>query len=462
MLEQVRHTISRHGMIHRGDLVIVAVSGGPDSVAMLHALVQLAPEYGASLHVFHLDHGLRGEESEEDALYVRRLAASLGLPSTIVGLGPDVLKRRSGSLQANARAVRYEEISALAARIGANKVAVGQNRNDQAETVLMRLMRGAGVQGLAGIQPVRSQGNLTFIRPLLYVSRKEIETYCRTHELSPRLDASNLRPDYLRNRIRLDLLPKLVREYNPAIVENLAHMAAVLRDEDALLDGLAREALERCRIPGEGTAFSGNVLRAEPVAVSRRVVRLLVKEVAGPEVELGLPAVTQVLELVGRVEGTHLLDLPGSIRLVAEYGVCRFFAAEENSGRSPQSEWPIALIGTTEISELGLCVHVSSDTVPLGPDRVSFDLERLAGPLAIRFRRPGDRIWPVGMEGSKKLQDILVDAKVPQRLRDRVPLLVAGDDVLWVLGHRIDRRYLATCETTQVLTVQIREHALRS
>jgi len=455
MLESVRKYMLDHRMVEPGDVVIVAVSGGPDSVSLLHLLTKLSPELGFRLHAFHLDHGLRGAESAADARYVRHLAEGLGLPSTVVTLEEGYLKRLSGSVQANAREIRMTEMAQLALCIGATRVALGQNRDDQAETVLMRLLHGAGPTGLGGIRPVRRIGGLTFIRPLLDTPRIAIEEYCRASELSPRLDMSNLKAEYTRNRIRLQLIPYLAREYNPAIRDGLSHIAAVCSVESDYLDAVAIEALGRCRAQGEGVALLGSALLQEPLAVARRVVRAAAREATQTRVDLGLSAVTQVLEAAGRTDGTHRLQVLGNLQVVVEYGVCRFVTEVEERWTGEQGEWAIDLHGDTVIAELGLRVVVRSTGDRLGPLDAAFDADRLPGPLVVRLRRPGDRLWPVGMEGSKKLQDILVDAKVPQRVRDRLPLLVSGKEVLWVIGHRLDRRFLSGPDSARVLHVSI-------
>lgn len=453
-------------MLGHGDRVIVAVSGGPDSVALLHLLHRLAPDWGLSLHVFHLDHGLRGEASADDARYVAGLAGELGWPVTVITLPPGLLKRAPGSLQAKARQRRYAEIDALASRIGATKVATGHNRDDQAETVLMRLLRGSGLKGLAGIPPVRRQGGLTLIRPLLAIPRKDIELYCSEAKLFPRLDASNAQADYLRNRIRLELLPLLAREYNPTLGANLAQLAAVAREDDDFLESLAEEAYDRCCLTAGPSAvvLDGARLLAEPLALARRVVRLVARKILGPEADLGLQGVTQVLDAAGKPAGTHHLDLPGGLRLTVEYGRCRFEASagkeaegQAAGGDGEEEVWPVSPQGETVIPALGLVILAESidPGEPLVPGEIRLDANRLPGPLAVRFRRPGDRIWPVGMEGSKKLQDILVDAKVPRTRRGRVPLLASGDELIAVLGHRVDRRYLAGPEADGLIRLRI-------
>ncbi|MDB4895668.1 MAG: cell cycle protein [Firmicutes bacterium] len=457
MLEQVRAYIRRHRMLTEGDRVVVAVSGGPDSAALLHVLHRLAGEFQVELHVFHMDHALRGDASAADAHYVAELARELGLPCTVVTLKPGFIKGLSGSLQANARSVRYQELNRLAGSIGASRIALGHNRDDQAETVLMRLLRGAGMRGLAGIPPVREQGRVTYIRPLLATPRLEIDHYCRETELSPRLDPSNLKPDYLRNRLRLQLLPHLAQEFNPAIAENLAETAAILREEEALLERLTVESLARCRIPGETEALLTDVLLGEPLALARRVVRLAAREATGSDLEIGLDAVSQVLELAAAARGTRALHLPGGLAVVAEYGICRFVSRVESDQQAPSGEWVITVPGETLVPQLGLRVQATRGTSPAEPMAATFDADLLPGPLALRHRRPGDRISPVGMTGSKKVQDILVDAKVALRVRDRVPLLVAGEAVLWVIGHRLDRRFLATESSRNVVNINVSE-----
>lgn len=426
-------------MIRPGDLVMVAVSGGPDSTALLHGLYQLALDLGYQLHLFHMDHGLRGNDALADAAYVLRLAAELDLPVTVVRLQQGALT--GPGLQAAARGARYQAMERVAAKVGAQRIALGHNRDDQAETVLMRFLRGAGAQGLAGIPPVRGP----YIRPLLSVSRAQIEAYCEQQGLTPQTDRTNLKPIYLRNRLRLELMPLLEERYNPNLRESLARMADLLREEDRLLDRLAEGALER------HGGLTVAALAAEPRALARRMVRLA----AGTD--LPYQSVEQVLNLPE--QGTHEFHLPGGLRAVSEYGAIRF----ERQERTDQDRTPILLAapGQTMLPNLGLLFSVqpaSSLFHVTSKEQILLDPLRLPGPLAVRFRRPGDRIWPTGMEGSRKLQDILVDAKVPARQRDRVPLLVAGEEILWVVGLRADRRYLAAPESGDALLVQVFPH----
>lgn len=443
--------------------LLVAVSGGPDSITLLHLLSAWARTLGRSLHVFHMDHGLRGEESAEDGRFVLEQAGALGWPATLVGLAPGELARMGGSTQEAARSRRYAELFRLAQRLGAAGIATGHNQDDQAETVLMRLLRGAGAHGLAGIPAISLREGIPLLRPLLETSRSEIEAYCQEVGLAFRVDSSNLRSDYLRNRIRRELLPHLAETYNPAIRRTLSQMAAVLRDEDEWLDELAQRTLATARLASAPNQVELAVpaLVDAPLPLQRRLIRLAMQELSGSGEGCSLASIERVLALLARPEGARQVPLGPRIWAVREYDRLRFTRAEELGECGVGGEWPLALSGVQEIPELELVVevgHGEGPGRPLAPEeRVAlFDGDRLPGPLAVRTRRPGDRLYPVGMDGSKKLQDILVDAKVPRRLRDGLPLIAAGDELLWLLPDRLDRRFLAAETTVEKLWILVR------
>jgi tRNA(Ile)-lysidine synthase len=449
-----------------GGPLLVAVSGGPDSITLLHLLSAWVRTNHRGLHVFHMDHGLRGEESAEDARFVLEQAKALGWPSTLVGLAPGELARMGGSTQEAARSRRYEELIRLAHRIGAAAILTGHNQDDQAETVLMRFLRGAGAHGLAGIPPVTVRDGVPLLRPLLETSRAEIEAYCRTFGLAYRIDSSNLHTDYLRNRLRQELLPHLAETYNPAIRRTLSQMAAVLREEDGWLDGLAANHMQVARLPSPANQIelAVSVLTAAPIPLQRRVIRLAVQELSGAGEGCSLASVERVLDLLARAEGARQVPLGPRLWAVREYDRLRI-TREESFGEWTGGEWPLALTGAQVIPELDMRVEVGEGDGPgrpLAPDeRVAvFDVALLPGPLLVRTRRPGDRLYPVGMTGSKKLQDILVDAKVPRRLRDRMPLIAAGDEILWLPPDRLDRRFLATERTVTKLWILVKKDSL--
>lgn len=447
VLDKVRRAMDRHGMTSPGDRVLVAVSGGPDSLALLVVLHTLAAERQISLHVYTLDHGLRGDESAADAAFVTRIAADLGLPCTAERV--DVAAegfQRGLSLQAAARAVRYERLAATAAAVGAQRIATGHNQEDQAETVLLRLLRGAGIRGLAGIPAVRDG---TYIRPLLGISRVEIEAFLGERGLRPRRDPSNDKPVYLRNRIRLGLLPQLQRDYNPRLVETLAAMAERLRLDADYLDSAAAErwsALTATGPDGELTLDAAALLRQPPAIISRLVQRAAEPCLAGSGRELSSAAMAAIVALAGR-GGNGEIDLGAGRVAYMSYGRLGF--RPRRTRGVPMDPVPLSVPGEVSPPALGVRIVATSSAPGEGPPpveadelgRAAFRADALPGALTVRTRRPGDRLAPVGMTGTQKVQDVLVNCKVPRHQRDLVPVLVAGEDILWVMGYRLDRRW---------------------
>lgn len=454
VIDEVRRFIARRGLLEPGDRVIVALSGGPDSLALTLVLHRLRTEWGLDLHLFHLHHGLRGEEADRDAAFVREVAERLGLPCTVVrrDVRTEARGLRAG-LEAAGRLIRYRALADLAGRLGARRVAVGHTRDDQAETVLMALLRGAGRRGLGGMAPARTLGfgavpGVTLVRPLLAVGRADTLALCREAGLEPRRDPTNEDPRFLRSRIRTELLPLLRERYSPAVVFRLAALAEIMRDEETFLRRAAVEAAGRhgATFGSRESRLPAPALTDEHPALARRIVRL-----AGEAAGISLPArhVEAVLDLA-RSRGSGEVHLGG--RLVAEKagGVVRV-RRREHVGSVPATAGvqpvPLPVPGSVVWSPSGVTLTVIQEgpvaEPAAGPWAVDLDPDLLPGALAVRTRQPGDRIFPVGMDGSKKLQDLFVDLKVPRPDRDRVPVVVAGDQVVWVVGYRADRRFLA-------------------
>ena len=484
MLDLMREAIERYHMLEPGDRVLVAVSGGPDSTALLHGLWTLREHYGLSLHVAHLNHRFRGDEAAADAEYVRRLASDLGLPCTVEEADVAALARaRKWPAQVAGREARYRLFYRLSADVGARRIALGHTADDQAETVLMRLLRGTGLDGLAGIPPVRD-GRI--IRPLILCTRRMIEEYCRANGLTPRTDRTNLKGIYLRNRIRLSLLPALEREYNPRVRTALAQLAEQAREDAGALNDRAGEVFGRASRPaGGGVELDWNIIRSEPKAIQRRVVRRAYSGVTTglPEMAAGLEFrhVEEILALVSAGAVSGRLDLPGRVGVERQYDRLFFFrrSGETEAGRGAVGfsdlstrGWPLAVPGVTVIPELGLSFQVEVlESVPdvraiSGEDQAQdaksrrrevFDADALGGgPLYVRTRRPGDRFVPLGMRGFKKLKDFLIGRRIPLRKRGKLPLIFSGEDLVWVVGLRIDDRFKIKPQTKRVLAIAVK------
>lgn len=457
LLDVVAETVARHAMLRPGDRVVVGVSGGPDSLALLDVLARLRDAFGVSLVAAHLNHGLRADAAA-DLNAVRRVAGGLGVPvrADRAELGP---WRGGGSLQAAARRARYRFFREVAAAEGAGVLALGHQLDDQAETVLLRLLRGAGPDGLAGIAPVRRErkSGLRVVRPLIDVPRADVEAYCAARDLRPVADPSNLRPVFLRNRIRLELLPLLERDYAVNLRPRLARLAAALRADREVLEDQAARALEglvRRRAPGLVALDAAALAGLEP-AVARRAVRqaleaLFAGDGAGDDPEAPPePAVESALELA-RAAGQG--DVParalagGMTGRVAGGALWLERARQAPGGYCRRLEVP----GAVEVPEAGVTISARLSSVfDLGGldgiragDLAAVDYNKVTLPLWVRNRRPGDRFRPLGLGGHKKLKDFFIAEGVPRPWRDRLPLVAAGpsgeDRIVWVAGHRID------------------------
>ena len=442
LLGRVREALDRLGPVRPGELVMVAVSGGPDSVALLHLLVRLSTIVGFRVHAAHCDHGLRGAESAEDARFVRRLGEAWGVPVTVGCVPSGTIRARGRGLQAAARDARYAVLSQTADETGARWVATAHTADDQAETVIMRWVRGGGLAGLAGIPAVRAP----YIRPLLGVRRCEVESYLSEIGVAPRRDPSNHDPRFLRVAVRDTVLPAL-RALNPRVVETIGRTAALVAEDAAWLERCAEEHLARLvRDAGDGwiELTRAEVARLDPV-LRRRVIRHALTRIRDAAAGLSF----EVIESVScRAASNQPGCLPVGLGLVAEFGAGRIRLAVESAGRrAPMASVVLPWEGERELPEWGLVLTVRTEAGgewSVEPQEAAFDIDRLPGILAIRGRRPGDAFYPEGMRGRKRLQDFLVDTRVPRWRRDAVPLLAAGDELLWVIGARRDRRYLAT------------------
>lgn len=468
LVTRVVETLERSGLAAQGDRVLVALSGGPDSVALLWLLRESLPLVGADLAgVAHLNHRLRGLESSGDEAFCRTLAGQLGLRCDVERCDIAALAaslRRS--IEAVAHDVRYEFLDRARVRLGATLVATGHTADDQAETMLWHLARGAGVRGLAGIRYRRDR----VIRPLLDLSRAELEEWLGERGLAFRLDSSNQDRRFTRNRIRHHVLPTLTSAVSPRAVEALARAARLAADEDEFLEQAVTQAAKGVVLTdGKQSRVDLAGLLALPLALRRRLIWRALELAAGGR-PVGAVHVDVVLACVGRPD-THAgrLALPG--QWVTADGGALMFAPRSSAGETaePEEDRPgferrsLPVPGTLE--DLGgrwtLSVSATSaetlrDAWPDGPGQAVADAA-VGTDLFVRTRRPGDRLAPLGLGGHKKLQDLFVDRKVPRLERDSVPLVVDGQDrIIWVAGHALSRDARVTAGTTSVLLFELR------
>jgi len=436
---KVRETIQKYCLVSYDDRLLVAVSGGPDSVALLHLLVDLREELRLHLAVAHLQHGIRGEEARQDALFVAGMAQGLALPFYLGEV--ELLRLRSergkGNLEAMAREERYRFLGAIAEENGIAKVATAHTRDDQVETLLMRLLRGSGRRGLSGMPALRQlrpdgRGSL-LIRPLIEVSREEVLDYLKERGLEYRVDRTNLDPGPLRNWIRLRLLPQLKERIDLHLDERLAHLAQLLREEEETLQRLAQARLRRVISAG---SLRGASLLEEDKALQRRIIRLWLEATLGDLKGIAFDHVEEVLRFIthGPPQGT--LSLPGGWDLVKQYDA--FALARRERRRAPIAySYTLPLGGELIVPEAGVRIRSTRATVSAPPRlpndlEAIFDLASLPDRLTVRNFRAGDRFQPLGMQGHKKVKDLFIEKRIPLKIRATLPLLLAGGEILWI------------------------------
>ena len=443
LAQHVRQSIERDALIPWGARVLVACSGGGDSVALASLLYELAPDAGWSVAgLLHVNHGLRGASADEDEAFCRQLARDLGV--AIVVERADVAARARAdriSVEAAGHRIRYELFERMVREGTADLVATAHTRDDQAETVLLRLIRGAGPAGLAGIRPRSGP----VVRPLLDVRRHELRDYLRRRGLSHREDPSNRDEGVLRNRVRHRLIPFLAEHFSPAITDVLARGAAIARDDADWIDAAANAAAVKIvQCTEAGVEVDADVLAAEAPAIARRVARKALERAGDRRV--GFDHVERLRRL-GGADG----ERPGS----ADFPGCRVerngstLRLRRRIGRSAPGvvsagfEYPLTVPGAAEIVEAGMRIVAERGERPARlvarGDVVALPAGRISPPLTVRSWRPGDTFRPLGLGGRrKKLQDFFVDRKVPRDRRGTVPLVVDGRlGIVWVAGFSV-------------------------
>lgn len=434
---KIARFIGENRLLSSGDRVIVALSGGADSVALLDILANL-PGYHLNLIPAHLNHLLRGVDSDGDEEFVRRLSANYGLKPEIVRV--DVAAYASGrgiSLEEAGREARYAFFRELASRIGASRVALAHHRDDQAETVLLRLLRGSAGSGLAAMRP--GGDDELFVRPLLEISRREIEAYLQKRGIGWREDSSNLDTRFLRNRVRHELIP-LLRGYNPRITESLCQTAAALAGDEEVLEAVTAEVFSRCVTADGGICTVDlGLLDEEMRALRPRIYRLAIAAAKGDLRRISFRHLTAVERLATGGPPNGRVELPGGLRVAREYGRLLFLVA---GGEEPgvagfslfvegPGRYPLPGGVSLQVEEF---TSLPKDWSEVGRDTLWIDPGAVPLPWEVRSFRRGDRFRPVGMTGEKKLKDLFIDRKIPLARRRLIPLFLSRGEIFWVGG----------------------------
>jgi len=435
---------------------LVAVSGGPDSVALLYGLFAIQSEFDLHLFVAHLNHKLRGAESDEDERFVKELADRLKLSffSKKVNVKREAKKRKQ-NIEECAREIRYRYLQGLSERIKADKIATGHQADDQAETFLMRLLRGAGGGGLSGIPVKRGK----IIRSLIQIKREEIEKFLKANKLHYRLDSSNYLTDYFRNKIRWSLLPEIKRKFNPKIVDALNRAADIISCQQDYIEKKCKQILHNIgKIGRRKIILDLKRFVSYDICLQRELIRLCAKALKGDSNQLGFDTVDRVLHLVHQKRSGRKVKLVGQIWMEVSEKELVCYKEEE----SKEFDCLLTFPGEEDLEEQGIKIKASLVKVKLRPkdlfsknQNIAFlDWEKLKSPFHLRSLRKGDRFKPLGMKGTKSLADFFIDAKVPRHIRDEVPILTSKGKIAWVVGYRISEEFKVTDKTKKVLRVE--------
>ncbi len=456
LLNRVERFLRQECRIPRGAHLVVGVSGGVDSVVLAHLLGRMDLE----LTLAHVNHGMRGGESDADEAFVRALGDRWGLPLHVTRLTP------APTSEEEARDGRLRFLSEVRTGVGGHAVALGHHRDDQAETVLLNLLRGAGTSGLAGILPRRG----IFVHPMLEIPRRGVLQYCRDQELSYREDSTNRSLQYQRNRVRRQLIPYLEKWFNPSVRKSLSQTADIVRGEEQLTARHAGRLFRSLARPegfepggSRSIEFAGDGFLGQPVAVQRRLLRLAYRIVSGTGDDLGYTAVEDALAVIASGAPARTLHLPAKAVVRTTYdgftvsrieGSCTARLGESVlpvGGRLVLGGWMLGCRLLTREQASAVKKALLGGHPPCLVTHTFIDYNKVDLPLRVRGWYPGDRIRPLGMSGEKKLQDLFVDEKIPRMQRDNIPLIISDDNIVWVAGLRLNHDYRVESETLRIL-----------
>ena len=454
----------KHNLLRAGDRVLVAVSGGPDSVALLQVLNELKGELQLSLEVAHLQHGIRGEAARQDARFVEKLAEELKLPCHLREIDLPRLRSAAGSgnLEALARAERYRFFAELARSRKLSKIATAHTQDDQAETVLMWFLRGAGLRGLGGMAPLQKSDipsekslSVTVVRLFLGISKAQILRYLTTRNLVYRTDETNQDTTYLRNWIRLALLPKIRARAGDGFSARVSQQAGLVRDEDALLESMTVETYGSVSAGGD---LLRTALLKQPKALQRRILRYWIEQARGHLRGIDFIHIEALLRLIDEGASQAKLSIPGGWEFVREYDRLRLGKSSRGARRVCYSyELKIGTplrVGEAALELYAELLPASDARFPAALTEALFDSCCLTGPLLVRNFRQGDRFKPLGVPGHKKLKDLFIENKIPLSIRATLPLLVMGQEILWIPGYGRSQTALVSDKTDRVVHIK--------
>nr|WP_312887202.1 tRNA lysidine(34) synthetase TilS [Clostridium lacusfryxellense] len=455
--EKVMDFIKENSMFDNGDKVIVAISGGPDSTCLLYILNELKEQIGITLIGAHLNHCLREVDADKDEEYAKKTCESLHIDfySKKVDVHR-IAKEKNLSCEMAGREERYGFFKELMISLNANKVALAHNANDQAETILMRIMRGTGIEGMVGIKPVRDK---IYVRPILHLSRKEIENYCLINNISPRIDKSNLENVYARNKVRLELIPYMEQNFNMDIIRTLNRLSDTVKKDDEYLKDISQKEFEKhCELGHQRVIINKNAFGLHE-SILTRVVRRALLEVNHNLYNFEKIHIASIIELQSHETGKSIM-LPQNIIVENCYGNMHIYIQQKEVNYDI-NQYPLKfgekniIYALNKVIEMDVKPNGEFDEFK-GTDYIkNFDYDKIIGPIILRYRKDGDRFMPLGMTGNKKIKDLFIDLKIPKSKRNEIPLICFGNDISWVVGYRVSEKFKVSKDTKNILRIRI-------
>ena len=461
MLDKVINYIKENKIIQQDDRILVALSGGPDSVCLLHMLYRIKDKFNLKLGAIHINHMLRGEEADKDENYIIDLCEQMGIKHYVKIINIEyIAKETNVSLETAGRNERYKAFEEIKIKDKYNKIAVAHNANDQAETILMRIMRGTGLEGLTGIKPQREGG---IIRPILCLNRQEIEDYCEYNGLNPRIDASNYDRHYSRNRVRLDILPYMRDNFNKDIIDTLNRMTLLLQKDNEFIEEYSQKCYNiYCKKHNNKLEILKELFEKEMESIITRVVIIAFKEISKSYQNFEMKHIYEIVNLASRETGKKI-NLTNNIICENLYGNI-VLSKNDNKYYNSCVKTEIKLDKDNIIENIEFNNYIINFEVIENKKKEKFtknnliklfNYDKIEKEILIRYRKDGDKIIPLGMSGSKKVKDIFINSKVPREERDNTPILCFDDKISWIVGYKTSQLFKIDSDTKMILKITV-------
>lgn len=452
--------INDNKLINVGDGIVVGLSGGPDSVCLLNLLVSIKEEFNLKLAAVHINHMLRGDAANEDEEFCLKLCKELDVDFFSERIDVNKYSKENNlSSETAGREVRYNTFNKIMYQKGFNKIATAHNANDQAETIIMRMMRGTGLEGLCGIPVIREN---RYIRPILFMERKDIEAYCEEIEIEARIDKSNLERIYSRNKVRLDIIPYMKDNFNIDVISAINRMSILLQeDNEYILSEVETIYKENVQKDERSSLIKNDIFKLNN-SIKKRIIRRVIKDICGNKYDIEMKHIEDIIQLSRNKTGKQI-DLPNNVVAINEYGDIRVklrdvneLIEEKQHVLSKEKILHNKIQFNSYIVEFNVTESDNKWKYSNNSLIKHFDFDKINGNIIIRYRKNGDKIIPLGLNGSKKVKDVFIDMKIPKEKRDFIPIVEFGGDIAWIVGVKLSDKYKVDVNTKNILKIQFK------